>query len=264
MITSIHTHTTWSDGIVTPGELCAAAREYGIDVLGISDHYVLTPDNREIVWSMDLDVLPDYVAEVRALITATEAPVVTLGVEADYFPETIDELARRLAPHLFDYRIGSVHIVDGFHVDEDAESWAALCEDERNDMWRRYWVRMCEMAETGLFDIAGHLDIPKKYGFRATADLSAEITATFDAIAAAGMAIEINTAGWDKPAAEAYPTLTLLQQARQRGIPIAITADAHTPADLTRHFPQACALAREAGYNEQVWFQEREAQRIAL
>ena len=48
------------------------------------------------------------------------------------------------------------------------------------------------MAESGVFDFAAHLDLPKKFGFKPAANLSAESSAALDAIAAAGMAIEIN------------------------------------------------------------------------
>src|SRR5262249_54814549 len=90
----------------------------------------------------------------------------------------------------------------------------------------------------------------KKFGHRPTADLDNEESAALDAIAAAGMAIEINTAGWNLPAREAYPSLRLLRAARQRRIPLLINSDAHRPEHLTWEFDRARALARDAGYTE--------------
>lgn len=259
MLISYHNHTTWSDGAPTLAAQIQAARAAGLDELGISDHYVLYPGGVEIDWSMPVDLLGDYVLQLRAAAAETRDLTLRIGIEADYFPETVDALRERLEAHPFDYVVGSVHYVDGFPIDEDAKRWDALSEADRNDLWRRYWLRIREMAGSGVYDFAAHLDLPKKFGHRAPADLSAEAHAALDALAAAGMALEINTAGWSLPAAEAYPSLPLLREARRREIPLLINADAHFPEFLTRNFDRARELAREAGYTELVRYERRRA-----
>src|SRR5262249_14890528 len=204
----------------------------GLDEIGISDHYVVAPRGLRAQWSLPLDRLAEYVAELKAAAAETDVTL-RVGIEADFFPETVDELAERLAAFPFDYVIGSVHYVDGFPVDESATHWEAITEAERNELWRGYWERLRQMAESRRYDFAAHLDLPKKFGFRPTIDLVREAHAALDAIAAAGMAAEINTAGWSLPAAEAYPAPDLLRAARQRGIPLLINADAHRPEHLT-------------------------------
>lgn len=256
MLTSYHNHTTWSDGKVGVEEQIEAARAAGLDELGISDHYVMHP-GKVVEWSMPLDALDDYVAAMEHAREGSPLPF-RIGIEADYFPETIDELRRRLARHRFDYVIGSVHFVDGFPLDSSAADWEAITPAERDDQWRLYWQRLRELAESGVFDFAAHLDLPKKFGFRPRADLSEEAGAALAAIAAAGMAIEINTAGWSLPAQEAYPTRDLLRAARQLGIPLLINADAHRPEHLTHNFDRARALAAEAGYGELVRYEGRQ------
>jgi len=257
MLISYHNHTNWSDGAPTLAAQIQAARAAGLDELGISDHYVLAPGGEESEWSMPLDLLGDYVLQLRAAAAETKDLIVRIGIEADFYPETVEELRSRLERYPFDYIIGSVHGVDGFPIDETAKHWDALTESERNDMWRLYWVRIRQMAESGVYDFAAHLDLPKKFGHRATVDLTAEAHAALDALAAAGMAIEINTAGWSLPAKEAYPSLELLRQARAREIPLLINADAHFTEFLTRDFDRARDLAREAGYSELVRYEGR-------
>ena len=112
--------------------------------------------------------------------------------------------------------------------------------------------------------IAAHLDLPKKFGYRPTADLSGEAAAALDALKATGMAIEINTAGWSLPAREAYPSPGLLRAARERKIPLLINSDAHFPEFLTRDFNRARELAREAGYGELVRYEQRRALPVPL
>ena len=54
---------------------------------------------------------------------------------------------------------------------------------------------MRSLAESGLFDIAAHLDLAKKFGFFATTDLTDVLEPALDAIAAADLVVEVNTAG---------------------------------------------------------------------
>jgi histidinol-phosphatase (PHP family) len=257
VLTSYHNHTNWSDGAPTLAAQIQAARAVGLDELGISDHYVLDPSGDDVEWSMPMDLLGDYVLQLRAAAAETQGLTLRIGVEADFFPETVETLRERLAAYPFDYVIGSVHTVDGFPIDAEAKYWNALSEEERNEKWRLYWLRVRQMAESRAFDFVGHLDLPKKFGHRPTVDLSADAGAALDAIAAADMAIEINTAGWSLPAAEAYPSLELLRAARGRGVALLINSDAHFPEFLTRGFDRARALAREAGYTELVRYEKR-------
>jgi histidinol-phosphatase (PHP family) len=257
--TSYHVHSRWSDGTSDIRALLVAAREANLDEIGVSDHYSLSPPGLTVSWSMPLDRLGEYLAEIRREAAELgERPVVRYGVEADYFPGMEDALRAVLAAHPLDYVIGSVHYVDAFPVDEKHPLWAALSPDERETVFRGYWERIAGLARSGLYDFVGHLDLTKKFGFRPTTDVSREIDAALDAIAQSGMAVEINTAGWHTVAREAYPEPALLRACRARDIPILINADAHAPAFLTRDFDRAVALARDAGYTHVVRFAGRQ------
>jgi histidinol-phosphatase (PHP family) len=264
MVTSYHNHTTWSDGAATLAGHIQAARRMGVDELGISDHYTIHPTESEIEWSMPLDMLGDYVLQLRAAAAETKDVTLRIGVEADFFPETVDSLRERLAEHPFDYVIGSVHYADGFPIDSEASDWEPLTDEERNEVWRLYWTRIRQLAESRVFDFVGHIDLPKKFGYRPTVDMTGPALEALDAVAAADMAIEINTAGWSLPAKEGYPSLELLREARRREIPLLINADAHFEEFLTRDFDRARLLAREAGYTELVRYEGRRKFPVAL
>ncbi len=257
MLLSYHNHTRWSDGVDTLTAYIEMARRMGVDELGVSDHYTLSPYGAAPAWSMPPDALQAYVDDVRAAAEGSQDPALRLGVEADFFPETVGELGVRLAAQPFDYVIGSVHFIDHFPIDEDARDWACLSAAERDEVWRQYWRRIRGLAESGVCDVVGHLDLPKKFGYRPTVDLTAAADAALAAIARAGIAIEINTAGWGKPAREAYPSPELLRAVHRRGIPVLISADAHATGRLTRHFAAARALVRAAGYTELVRYERR-------
>jgi histidinol-phosphatase (PHP family) len=255
MIASYHNHTTWSDGTTSIDAMVAGARRLGLDVLGLSDHLVLHPSGSVLEWSMDPSRLDEYVRAVRAADGA--GPAIRLGLEVDWFPERGDAIRAVLAGHEFDYLIGAVHELDGFPIDMTAEPWEALDEDARNERHRLYWRRMQAMAESGLFDIAAHIDLPKKFGHRATVNLDAEIDAALDAMASADMVVELNTAGWHKPCAEAYPAPDILRRVRARGMPVTLSADAHAPEHLLRDFDRGAALLRDVGFTRIARFERR-------
>lgn len=257
MLVSYHNHTKWSDGAPTTAEQIQGARLAGLDELGISDHYVLSPTGGPVEWSMALERVGDYVAELEEASQELSNPVLRVGIEVDFYPETVRSTRQVVNSHRFDFVIGSVHNVDGFPIDSHHRYWEELSAADRDGVWRLYWERIRQMASSGLCDVVAHLDLPKKYGHRPSIDLSREADAALDAIAAADLAIEINTAGWSLPAGEAYPSLELLCGANRRGIPLLISADAHSPVHLTRDFDRARALAREAGYTQLLRYERR-------
>ena len=257
MRTSYHNHTAWSDGASSVAEMIDGARRAGLEELGISDHFALAPDLRRFPWAMASESLDDYVAQIEEAKSATEDLTLRLGLEVDYFPETLKLVEKRLAPYRFDYLIGSVHFVDGFAIDLNAQPWEGLSQYSRNRIWRLYWQRLGEAADSGLFDIIGHFDLPKKFNFHPSVDLTEEGLAVLDIIAARNLAIEINSSGWDKPVQEAYPSLFYLREANRRGIPLVINSDAHSCDEVARNFERARGFAAQAGYGELVRFEKR-------
>lgn len=263
-MTSYHAHSSWSDGQTSIAEMIAAATN--LDELGCSDHYVLTPYPRQTSaesWSLPIERVGEYVDEVTAAMDSAPLPV-RLGLEVDYFPETWEELPDKLGSFPFDYLIGSVHYVDRFNVDGTIDDWKGLSQQQVDEAYEGYWQRIAGLASTGLFDFVGHLDLPKKFAFYASDPLGGGALEALDAIRAADMAIELNTSGWDKLCAQAYPSETLLREARSRQIPVVLTADAHGPALLERHFERGRELLLAVGYTETVRFRQRERTSVPL
>jgi len=265
MLTSYHVHTIRSDGEATATDFAETAVRLRLDELGFSDHYVLLSKGKSADWSMPLDDLYAYCAEITELREKMSGKlVVRLGLEADFDPATASELGEVLRHYPFDYVIGSVHFVDGFPVDECKQKWDTLMQPQRNDIVIGYLDRIAQMARSGLFDFVGHLDLYKKFGYLPTVDVSSHIAAALDAIAASGMPIEINTAGLYKEIEEIYPSEAILRECRRRSIPILITADAHFPEHLTRGYAEARELAERVGYSNVVTFEGRHRSEVAL
>jgi histidinol-phosphatase (PHP family) len=257
MLISYHNHTNWSDGRPTIPELVASARDAGVTELGVSDHFALTPDGRVPDWSIQVEKMDAYVEDILLAVRNTDDMTIRLGVEVDFFPETLDESIKLLSPYPFDFIIGSVHFINEFTIDLNSCSWEEISQEKRNQIWLTYWHHIAAAAKSGYFDFIGHFDLPKKFKFYPDVDLTADALAALDAIAAADAALEINTSGWHKPVGEVYPRLFYLKQARRRNIPVLINADSHYSGHVTRGFARARKLAAAAGYTELARYEKR-------
>jgi len=260
MIATYHNHSRYSDGRATIAELVDAARTQGIEELGVSDHFTLHPDGIEPPWSMKPSLVNQYVAELQELAQPNSGPAIRIGLEVDWFTGHARRIADTLAPLPLDYVIGSVHYVGGSEIDSSSIRWERMSQPERDGTHEQYWRHMADMARSGIFDIVAHMDLPKKFGYRASHDVVPLIHAALDAIADAPrpLVVELNTAGWFKPCQDAYPTLDILRECRSRDIPVTISADAHHPDHLLRGFDRAAERLIAAGYDEIARFCGRE------
>ncbi len=163
-----------------------------------------------------------------------------------------------------DLVLGSVHMLpDGFvdHPDH-MELWEAFPVDE---VYARYFAAVRDAVNSGLYDVMTHLDLPKVFGRRASqAVLAREYADTAEAIAAAGCAAEISTAGLRKPVGELYPAPLLLAELKRRDVPITLASDAHVPDDVGRDYDAALQLAHDAGYRTVSAFRRRERRQEPL
>jgi histidinol-phosphatase (PHP family) len=261
--THVHTPLCRHAGGAVP-QYAAAARRAGMPFLTFTDH-APAPCGYDAKHRMLLDQFPDYAAQVAVLReSAGDGFAVRFGIEADYYAGYADFLPDWLAAHPFDVVIGSVHYIEdwGFDNPDKISLWDSV---DRREAWRLYFVLIERLAATGLYDVVGHLDLPKKFGHRiADADMRALAAPALDRIAAAGMTVEINTSGLRNPAAELYPSPLLLAMARARGIPICFGSDAHQPAQVGYAFGAAVAAARAAGYTDYVQFAARRATVVPL
>lgn len=252
-----HTHTPLCRHATgRPEEYVAAAIVAGLDEYGVSDHAPCFPEPFD-GWRMLESELPEYFEWIEsAKMAAGENLKVRAGLECDWIKgceETIDQLAQA---YPWDYLIGSVHYLGAW--DFDNPKWLGKWQQtDVGQVWSEYWNCYAQMAESGLFDILAHPDLVKKFAFTPAGDLDRFYDPVIEAIAANGSVIEINTAGWHKPCAEAYPAPRFLELAASAGIGLVISSDAHAPHEIARDFEQAVALAKSAGFRETQRFEKR-------
>jgi histidinol-phosphatase (PHP family) len=241
------------------------AAERGLDEIGFTEHVYYFVQTRGL-WDQQYMLercVHDLDRYVAAVMQAKERGLpVKLGLEVDYAAGREPELADLLAAYPWDYLLGSVHYVDGFPVDQEPGLVEKLGP---NEAWRRYFVWLRNAARSGLFDSLAHPDLAKHHGPRPhpeTVQWLHEETA--DAIEAAGVCIEVSSAGLYKPVGELYPDPPLLEACQARGVPITLASDAHVPQNVGRDIDRAIGLARGAGYETVTVFDRRERRQELL
>jgi histidinol-phosphatase (PHP family) len=100
---------------------------------------------------------------------------------------------------------------------------------DADEVWLAYFDRLTMAAESGFFEIIGHVDLPKKFGHRPPPDCAPLYEKFLDAAKKHNCAIELNTAGLRKDCREIYPSRRILELAFQKGVPITFGSDAHAP-----------------------------------
>lgn len=238
--------------------------EIGLKEMGFSDHAPMVHERLQGV-TMDFRQLSLYhklIDEVR--LKYADKILIKYALEADFIPGFEGKTKEIIESYPYDYIIGSVHYVNGWAVDDPAtiESWKTA---DINQVWRDYFKLLRQSAQTGLFNIIGHSDLPKKFGHLPSIDMTDEVKATAQVFKETGVTVEINTSGLRKPIKEMYPSLKYLKIYAAAGVPLTFGSDSHTPQDVGRNFEEAVTLAKNAGYSEYVTFTNRQIeQRIKL
>lgn len=239
-----------------PVEYARRALEIGLTEIGFSDHSPMRCDDFDD-WRMRTDQLDEYVEKVRQAQGDLPQLTIRLALEVDYLPGHEDWIRDLAARHPWDYFIGSVHYVsDNWAVDNPYK----LSEWKQRDtfeVWSVYFERLTKAAETGLFEIIGHADLPKKFGHRPTRNCAPLYERFLDAAKRHNCAVELNTAGLRKDCREIYPSRELLQLAFLHHVPITFGSDAHAPAEVGLNFTEAIQLARVVGYRDTCRFVQR-------
>ncbi|MFW6162080.1 MAG: histidinol-phosphatase HisJ family protein [Planctomycetota bacterium] len=245
------------------GHATGELREYveraialGLEAVGFAFHLpvAIPHDGKVNVTRQELDRLAREVERLQDAY-APDIPV-RFGGEADFLPGSEDEVAALAAAYPFDHLIGSVHFIDRWAFDHPAET-AAYEEWDRRELYERYFALVCQAARSGLFDIVGHIDLVKKFGHRLEGDWSDLRDGVCETIRWADLCVEINTAGFDKPAGEQYASEAIVRRLAEVGVPICFGSDAHAPGEVGRYFDRAAALARSAGHTAYAAFRGR-------
>ncbi|NPA92817.1 MAG: DNA polymerase/3'-5' exonuclease PolX [Chloroflexi bacterium] len=201
----LHSHSTWSDGRASIREMAEAALARGLRVLAITDH----SQSLGVAHGLTPERLRAQKEEIRAVQAALGNQILLLqGAEVEILAD------------------GSLDYPDDVLAELDVV--VASLHTSLRQPRERITERLLRAIRNPFVHIIGHPS-GRLLPHRAGADLDWEAVLT--AAAASGVALEIN----------AHPRRLDLddehvRQAIDRGIPLAINTDAHTPTDFDNRF----------------------------
>jgi histidinol-phosphatase (PHP family) len=246
-----------------PTLYAAHALKIGLTEIGFSDHSPMRQDSFDD-WRMRFDQLDRYVEGVHQAQRDHPALTIKLSLEVDYLPNHEDWIRELAARHPWDYLIGSVHYVSDSWVVDNPQQLAEWKHHDPFDVWSAYFERLNQAAESGLFDIIGHADLPKKFGLVPRQDCTPLFQRFLQTAQRKGLAVELNTAGLRKDCREIYPSEPFCRLMHQHQIPITFGSDAHAPAEVGLNWSEALDLARRSGFTHWLRFTQRHAEPVDL
>ncbi len=253
-----HTHTPLcSHATGDPTDYAQRAVTIGLPEIGFSDHSPMPRDDFDN-WRMRFDQLDDYVTQVERARADHPSLAIKLALEVDYLPGHEAWIRKLATRHSWDYLIGSVHYVSDSWAIDDPGKISEWKNREPDEVWSIYFDRLTQAAASGLFDIIGHADLPKKFGFRPHGDCRFLFERFLEAAQAANVAVELNTAGLRKECREIYPSPDFIGLMAQAGVPITFGSDAHAALEVGANFAEAAQLARNFGYTQCCRFNQRQ------
>ncbi|MFC3750328.1 histidinol-phosphatase HisJ [Paenibacillus sp. GCM10012306] len=239
--------------------------ELGLEQLGLSDHLPLIhvdPASYYPEMAMPLSELPRYVEECLLLKERYRGIIeLKVGLEADYIEGYEEQIRELLSPYPWDYLIGSVHFLGEWDITDfrQVHGWEGK---DPLDVYRKYYDAVRKSALSGLYDIIGHMDVIKRFGYgpqspEGRAEVRELEISALKAIAESGIAMELNASGLTKPCAEMFPAEHVLKEALALGIPLTLGSDAHDPTKLGEGLQEARRLLWETGFRELAVFEGR-------
>jgi len=236
----------------------AAAAAAGVAELGISEHIHRFAQALEI-WRHPFWV-EQAVDDLDAYCEFLASADLKVGIEADYIAGAEERIEAVLAARPFDYVIGSVHFVGDAAIDQDRwDVWDAEGHDP-DRVWSRYFEQLTAAAASGLFDVLAHPDLVKVWGPGRPGparDPRYFWEPAVEAIAAAGVAVEVSTAGLRKPVEEIYPAAGFAQLCVEAGVPFTLSSDAHLPEHVGYAYDEAVGFMTGLGIDRLCVFSGR-------
>jgi len=236
--------------------MCQQAIDLGLEQIAFTEHVDFMPLDmgygffQPEAYFGEIGRCRELFGEHLAILAAAE-----VGEFHRYRPE-IDKL---LASCDFDLVMGSLHWVGDQIVFE--ELYFARRPGEQ--AYRDYFVELERMCRAGGFDVLGHLDIVKRYGFELNGGYDVTkyedaIRPVLEALVRNNIALEINASTLHRPVKQASPDLTVLQWYRDLGGELlTVGSDAHSPDQLSSGASLALELAQAAGFGQLATFSNR-------
>ncbi|MEO1924099.1 MAG: histidinol-phosphatase HisJ family protein [Nautiliaceae bacterium] len=249
----IHNHTPLCNHAKgEPEEYIQQAIKKGIKIYGFADHAPMEFDKQ---YRMDFNDMQSYEQKIKKLQKKYKEIKILIGYEVDFTP--VKYLDKRVINAPVDYLIGSVHFLDnwGFDNPEFIKEW-----DKRDveDIYKEYFYHIEKLANSKIFNIIGHIDLIKVFGYKPKTPIKDLAKNAVKAIKKAGLAVEVNTAGLRKPVKELYPGDEILEMLLEENIDLTTSSDAHSVEQVGFMLKETTEKLKKMGVEKLVYFENKQ------
>lgn len=262
-----HVHSNYSDdSTMRPEEAVTAALALGLKGVAFTDHYEIDFPDKQFLFEFDREKRAAHIHSLRVHY----GPDVEIlnGIELGLQPHVVDESARIISSHAFDFVICSVHAVDHIAL-HDPE---AFYEDKtKEQVYRRYLEEIYQVLKNfDNFDVIGHLGYLRRYvpyevksmHFKHYDDI---LEAILMWLIERGKGIEVNMSGYTYRLASSIPEVDIIKRYKELGGEIiTLGSDAHEPCHIGKSFKQGIAILERAGFAHVNYFKDRKPLFVSL
>lgn len=262
-LTSYHIHTPrCGHATGEPFEYVEEALELGFSEIGFADHAPIPLPRREGI-TMKPEETEEYITDIQTVKKRYDGKIeVRIGFEVDYPLETTFS-RRYFTDSRLDFLIGSCHFLGSWPFDH-GDYVEEFENRDLDEVYYRYYSIILSLVESRLFQIIGHLDLMKKFGYRPEREPTELLERIARRAGELGISAEMNTAGMIKPVKEIYPSDDILEILFRHNVPITLSSDAHAPEQVGQHFELAVNKLKKTGYRNISGFHKRKRYDIPL
>jgi histidinol-phosphatase (PHP family) len=258
VLSNLHTHTTFCDGVNTPEEVVKSAIDKGLASIGFSGHGYTPYDLRYCMKDTE-----GYIAEITRLKEKYHGIIpIFLGSEEDAFAPV--DRSR------YDYIIGSSHY---FHlgdkylpIDSSFDYFKACLEAFNYDLPRMaetYFSTFCAYLQARKPDVIGHFDLITKFDELGepyfTGKAEYRCTAEKYALEAlkCGSLFEVNTGAISRGyRTTPYLGEDMLHVLKKNGAGLILSSDSHAADTIVFNFDETRRYLRDFGFEQAYTFTE--------
>ena len=251
-----------------------AAKKRGIEEIGISEHSHTFPEFEKFYYD-DLILDDSEVGEFQKVWLKTNKfkhtlqdyfnfmaelkknHKVKIGIEVCNFQNQV-ATKKILDAWNFDYRIGSVHFLNGWGYDASKIKSEWQNHDLRQ-IYETYTQEIERLCATEIYDIIGHPFNIRLFKFLPDFDATEYFERAAAAMKKFNLVVDVNTGTkYRYPIQEISPCEDFMKIAAAYDLPIIISSDAHQPEDCGRFSDEAIEYVKKFGYKKTVRFSERQ------